>query len=242
MLQELVGGRHDVVGALEDDVALRVLKGRVLLLVERVGYLAGIVPLMRGEAAGDEAVPEPVRVERRHGSAADAQAIAIDEVVRDDGVDGAEIELAGSCRRSCFKIVLDEDFQARDEPSEAFGLLHAVDERLHSRLAAGELDGAVLVPEVLAAHRCAGLVLDFRFTLEELCLNGFEVVVAQAGVAHDKEFLQQSAQRELRPHVVDREHPFAVVESGELLREMHLLNEVDVALMRNGELAALDVQ
>ena len=94
MYEELVRGRHHVIGCLERYVALRELKRHVLLLVETVCELRAVVVLLGVHTVSVVSVPEEVRIEVGGGPSAHSEAVAVNEVLGDEGVDRPEVELA----------------------------------------------------------------------------------------------------------------------------------------------------
>ena len=116
-----------------------------------------------------------------------------------------------------------------------------MDELIHGRLALGELDLSVLVPEVVATHHGVDVAHLLLLTLEELWREGVEGVVGEARVTDDGKLLQEAGHDELSEHIVDGEGPRAVGQLCELLYNLHVLDKVDVALLGDGELAALDL-
>ena len=111
-------------------------------------------------------------------------------------------------------------------------------ERIHLALALGEVNLPVLVPEIVVAHHRVGLLHLARLALEELLGQLVECIVAQPRGAYHDGLGQEVGQLQLGHHVVLREHPRAVGQLGELLEHAQVLDEVHVAALGYGKLAA----
>ena len=66
-----------------------------------------------------------------------------------------------------------------------------------------------------------------------------EGIVGEAGGAYHCRLLDKRSEFDFGEHVIYREHPCAVGQLGELLHNLHVLHEVDIALLGDGEFASL---
>ena len=182
------------------------------------------------------AAKEEVRVELGGGLRAQSGAHPIDEVARNHGVDGADVDLARVAR---LDIVLYEGLRAEDDILESLYLLKVMDKRIHFALALCEVHLAVLIPEIVVAHHRIGLLYLTRLALEQLLWQRVEGVVAEPCGAYNDGFCQKVGQLKLGHHVVLRKHPRAVGQLLELLEHAQVLDEVDIAALGYGKLASL---
>ena len=139
--------------------------------------------------------------------------------------------------------VLDEHLQSQLHDAEVAALRDAIDKVVHVLLAGCEWHGAPLVP----SGRCRMLALEKPVSrgvaFEQMRVDGTEIVVAQCGVAHHENLLRhEGGQSQHSVHLVVGEHPVTVGKFGEILRDAHLVDEVDVALLGNVEHAVLHLK
>ena len=179
-------------------------------------------------------------IQRSHGAAAQAQAEAIDEVAGEGAHHRAEVEFARTSAHAGLDVVLRHSLHQQQGNAQALVLLQLLDEAVHAGLLLAELHCAVLVPEVILAVAGVGHGLGLCLAAEEGVGNGVEGVVREAGVAHRQQL--QLHHDHLGPHIVRRQRPLAVGQLREDLVDMQVLDEVHVALLGNGEAAALHVQ
>ena len=157
-MHELVGGRHHIESTGKGDCTDGELLRQVFLLVERVDELRVVVVVLRLGAIG--VVPLPVEVGMKAGSglSAQAEAQAVDEVVGNDGIDGADIELVDLIGATTgFHVVLYQHLGTKEDVLESLDLRHPVNKVVHRRFALGELSLAVIVPKVFIAHPRRGV-------------------------------------------------------------------------------------
>ncbi len=231
---KLVGGRHHVACVVEREVVHGELSWKVGFLVERVGHFAHAFPLLVFEAVGHVAFEEEVLVEVCRGLCADTHAETIHEVLREHGVDGANVHLGGVFGVDArFDEVFNEGFGNPEYRFEPFYLLEFVDERVHRTFALAELFAAVLFPKFLVAHVGVGFGERFALEAEGFVGDGREGKVGVLGGALHLEFLNEAGELELHEHVVAREHLFAGGERVELLDYAHVFHKVDVGAYGN---------
>ena len=241
-MHELVAGRHDIVGGGEGEGALRELAWQVVFLVKRPDNTAGIVVLLRLPTTGNIAAQEEIGIEVGGGLGRNAGTHTINEITGEHGVDGANIDLRGMILvETGLNKVLNKGLGYPDDVLEALDILETVDELIHAGLALGELDLTVLFPEIVASHHGVDIAYLFLLTLEKLWRQGIESIVGETGIANDGKFLKEAGHDEFGEHIVDGESPRAIGQTGKLLDNLHILNEVDVALLGDGELAALNL-
>ena len=140
---------------------------------------------------------------------------------------------------ACLNEVLDESLETEDDILEALDVLDVADERAHLTLALGELYLTVLIPELVAAHHGVYILYLLLGALEQLTGQFVEGIVVDAGVTNHRQLLKEAGHLYLGEHIVDTEHPTAIGQLCELLYHLHVLNPVDIALLRDGHLAAL---
>ena len=116
-----------------------------------------------------------------------------------------------------------------------------MDELVHAGFALRQLNLSVLVPEVVAAHHGIDVAQFLLLTLEELWRQGVEGVVGETRVADDSKLLKEAGNDKFGEHIVDREHPRRIGQLRELLDNLHVFHEVNVAFLGDGQLAALDL-
>ena len=187
-------------------------------------------------------LPEEVRVEVRHGAPGEAEAVAVDEVVGDEGADGSEVEVVLASRLPRLYEVLEDHLSQDAGPSEVLALGEPVDEVVHAVLTLGERQGPVLVPPPVVTDSGTRRLALRRFSAEEPAVDGREVVVVDARVADDEHARQQTRHTNLSLHVVGGEYPLAVGKFLEDLGDAHAVDEVDIALLRYLQHTALDVE
>ena len=140
---------------------------------------------------------------------------------------------------ACLNEVLDESLETEDDILKALDILDVTDERAHLTLALGELYLTVLIPELVAAHHGVYILYLLLGALEQLTGQFVEGIVVDAGVTNHRQLLKEAGHLYLGEHIVDTEHPTAIGQLCELLYHLHVLNPVDIALLRDGHLAAL---
>ena len=179
-----------------------------------------------------------MRTEVGCGLQADTRAEAIDKVLGNHGVDGAYVNLR---RLACLDEVLHERLQAYHNVLEALDLRDMVNKTVHGLFALGEADAPILAPEGLVTH---GGTLFAHFTLlaaEEVVRQLVEGIVGKARGTYDDGLLHEVNQLQLGYHVINGKHPRRVGQLRELLLYAERLYPVDAALLRNGELTALNL-
>ncbi len=241
-MHELVAGRGDVVGGGEGERALGELARQVFLLVERIRQITFVINLLRVETIGHVARGEEVGREVGGGLSGESEAVAVDEVAGDDGVDGSDVELRGVAGRAGLDEVLGQGLHAEEHVLEALELFNLVDEGIHGRLALREFHGAVLVPKGFVAHHGVGVASLLGLALEELLGQRVEGIVGESGGADDDGLGDELRNLQLDDHVVDGERPFAVGQSLVFLLHLQVFDEVHVGTLRDGEVAALHVE
>ena len=236
---ELVARQGHVALRGEGEVVDGELLRQVLLRRDGVGELGVVVVLVRLRAVGVVALGEEVGIEVGGGLSAHAEAQTVVEVLRDEGVDRADVELAGIVSRAGLEVVLEEGLQHEDGVFEALELLEVVEESAHAGLALGELHLTVLGPELVAAVVGAGLELHGILLLEALVGQGIEGEAGLSRRAGHHALLYPVGEHQFHDHVVDGEEPLAVRLAFKLLHALHRLHPVHVARAGDVELAAL---
>ena len=242
--QVVIGRRHDVTCHLEGEVAHRELKRTVLFLVQRIGELMSGVPVIALRTVCSITAPEEVRVECRHRTSCETQTDAVHIVLGDVGVDRSEVKLAllAIGATAHLYIVLHQSLDAEDDPLEALGVLHAMDETIHRRLALGQIHLTIFVPISLITVHGIYVVPHLRLTLEEYLRQFVEGIVGKSGVPDHQEVLQHTVGMQLSHHIVLGEYPLTIVELGIFLLYLHVLHPVYVRLVRDGEVTLLHMQ
>ena len=138
--------------------------------------------------------------------------------------------------------VLEECLQSEDDILHALRVGYVVDEGAHLALALGQFHLAVLVPELLVAHLGTGLYHLVALVAEEFVGQRLEGIFRQTCGACDEHAAHEREQFQFGGHVVDGLHPLAVRQPLVFLRHLHVLHEVDVALLGNGQLGTTDVE
>ena len=110
---------------------------------------------------------------------------------------------------------------------------------IHGALALRQLHLSVLCPELVVLHHCVDVFHLFLLALEQLLGQLVEGVVGETCVAYNGKLCQEGGHLQLCEHVINREHPLAVGQLGELLRHLHVLYEIHVRTLGNGHLATL---
>ena len=140
---------------------------------------------------------------------------------------------------ACLNEVLDESLETEDDILEALDVLDVADERAHLTLALGQFYLAILIPELVAAHHGVYILYLLLGTLKQLFGQFIEGIVGDAGVTNHRQLLKEAGHLYLGEHIVDTEHPATIGQLCELLYHLHVLNPVDITLLRDGHLAAL---
>ena len=140
---------------------------------------------------------------------------------------------------TCLHKVLDECLKTEDDILKALDILDVTDERAHLTLALGQFYLAILIPELVATHHGVDILHLLLGTLKQLFGQFVEGIVGDAGVTYHRQFLQEAGHFYLGEHIVDTQHPTAIGQLCELLHYLHILNPVDITLLRDGHLAAL---
>ena len=240
--QELVAGGDVVVGVGDGEVADGVLAGQVVLLVEGVGEFAHALPATVAEAVLDVALHEPVGGEVGGGLCRGTEAEALDPVGANHGVDGADIDLAGTVGVDTgLDEVLDEGLADPDDVFHTLDVHDALEQEVHLALALRERRGAVLLPELVVAHLGRTLLLHVATNLERAFGDGREVEVLVAHGALDLKFLDEGGQLELDYHLVVGHHALARGQGLEVLDDVHVLDEVDVAARGDAEVGTMNL-
>ena len=191
------------------------------------------------EAVGVVAFQEDVGMEVGRGLGTGTQAHLVVEVLRDDGVDGPDVNLAGMLPGARLHEVLDEGLQSEDDVLEALHLLQLADEHIDGALALGQLHLAVFLPEVIVLHLGIGILEHGLLATQQGLGNLVKGKVCAACGPDHNELLKEIGSLQLNKHIIDGEHPLAVVQLGELLQALHVLHPVDVAGLGDGQFAAL---
>ena len=178
-------------------------------------------------------------VEVGRGLEAQSRAPSVHIVVREDGVDGTDVDIVG---RTGLDGVLEERLDSEDDILHALHVLDAVYELIHGALALGQLDLPVLLPELVVTHLGISLGELFGLALEEFLGYGVKAIVRQTGSAGDGRAAQEAGKVEVCGHVVLGEHPLSVGQFGVLLQYLDIVDEVDVALLGNGHLATTHME
>ena len=179
--QILVHRRHHIVGVLEGEVVLGKFPKDVLALVERVGSLSGVEPLLVARAVGAVTAEAPVRMQVTGGHAAETETGSVHIVAGNHGVDRAEVELAGVLLATRLHEVLDKRLCTEDDVLEARYLLDAVHEYVHRALFLGEGYLADFRPVFVALGKHVRFLDDVSFQTEEAGLYFRELIVAVFG-------------------------------------------------------------
>ena len=197
--QVTIAGRGQIVGTLNHQRALGVFPRHVDLVDKRVGALCAIIVAMASPGMSVVALPKPAFTKIGSGLHACTCTPAIEEVTRDDGVDGGDIEFIGIAG---LDGVLNQGVQTNHDILETLDLLNVLHEIAHGVLALGEVHLSVLTPEVLASH--AGIrFLDLRsFTLEHFLRDLSKGVFAQTGGADDDSLLNELGKLQFCNHVI----------------------------------------
>ena len=165
--QVFVRGRHYIPLRGENEIAHRIFEGRVFLLVEGVSHLRAIVPTVGPRAIGAIALPEEVGIEGRHRSGRPAEAVAIHEVVGNDGIDRTNIHFALLSRGTRFDEVFGKRLDAHHDDAKTLGATNAIDQSVDVLLALGQFDRALPLPELLIADAGVGLLNGTGLTTEQ---------------------------------------------------------------------------
>ena len=240
--QVFVAGGDDVVGVGEGEVVDGIFAGQIVLLVEGVGELAHALPAFVAEAVLHVAAGKPVGAEVGGGLCRGAQAEAFDPVAANHGVDGADVHLAGvfGIDGGLYKV-LDEGLGHPDDVFHALDVLHLLEQDVHLALALREGGGTEFLPELVVAHLGRTFLLHVATNLERAFGDGREVEVLVAHGALDLEFLYEGGELELDNHLVVGDHTFARRQGLEVLHDVHVLDEVDVAARGYAEMGTLEL-
>ena len=228
--QILVHRRHHIVGVLESEVVLGKFPKDVLALVERVGSLSGVEPLLVARAVGAVTAEAPVRMQVTGGHATETETGSVHVVAGNHGVDRAEVELAGVLLAARLHEVLDKRLGTENDVLEARYLLDAVHEHVHGTFLFGERHLAHFGPVFVALGKHVGFLDDVPFQAEKTGFYLVEFIVAVLGGALHFQSLYAFHQGELYGHVVVGEHPVAVGQLLKLLHDVEVLHEVDTRL------------
>ena len=240
VLQELVGNGGDIVGTLEDYHSLRELEVGVLLLVEAIGNLSAIVVATRLEAVRVVPLHEEVLVEGSRRLTADTQTESVVEVVREGTDDGTYVELAGLARSGSLDEVLEERLDDKQRDAHVLRLRHGSHEVTQATLLLREFYSSVLVPELLVLVARVGHSFHLALSLEQILVERVETIVTESRIADHQNALAE--QGHLGPHIVVRQRPFLIRKLAVNLIDVERADEIDVALLGNGEVALLDVK
>jgi len=203
----------------------------VFALVEGVGSLSGVEPLLVARAVGAVTAEAPVRMQVTGGHAAETETGSVHIVAGNHGVDRAEVELAGVLLAARLHEVLDKRLCTENDVLEARYLLDAVHEHVHGALFLGERHLAYFGPVFVALGKHVGFFDDVSFQAEQAGFYLIEFVVAVLGGALHFQALYAFHQGELHGHVVVGEYPVAVGQLLELLHDVEVLHEVDACLL-----------
>ena len=149
----------------------------VLLGIDGIGHLSQIVVLVTAPSPSVIGREEEVLVEVGRGLEAQSRAPSVDIVVREDGVDGTDVDIVG---RTGLNGVLEERLESEDDILHALDVLDAVNELVHGALALGQLDLPVLSPELVVTHLGISLGELFGLALEEFLGYGVKAIVKLA--------------------------------------------------------------
>ena len=237
--QELVAGRHHIAAVAEGEIVDGKLTRQEGLGGKGIGDFAHALPAMILEAIGYVALEEPVAEEVGRGLRGGAEAEPVDEVLRNHGVDGPDVDFRGAVGvGGGLHVVLDESLGHEEHGFEAAHLLESADKELHLVLAVAETRGPAGLPESGIAQFGVGLGTGVALEVEVGRGQGGEGEVAVLVGARHLELLQEVDEGELHEHVVATEHLSAAGQFGELLYDAHVLHKVDVGVAGNADVGS----
>ena len=231
-LQILVAGRHYIIGIAEAQIMLRKLPQHIVALVEGVGCLAGVEPLLILGTVGSIAAETPVGVEVAGSHTTETKTGSVDVVAGHDGIDRTDIELAGMLLGTCLHKVLNQCLGTEDDILEARYLLDAVHEDIHRALLLGERYLANLGPILVALGQHVGLLDDTTLQTEKAGFYLVKLIVAVFGCTLHFQSLNTLHEVKFHGHIVIRQHPVAVRQLGEFLYDIKIFHKVDTCLLR----------
>ena len=106
-------------------------------------------------------------IEGRHRSGRPAEAVAIHEVVGNDGIDRTNIHLTLLSRGTCLDEVFGKRLDAHHDDAKALGATDAINESVDVLLALGQFDRALPLPKLLVADAGVGLLDGTGLTTEQ---------------------------------------------------------------------------
>ena len=212
---------------------------QILLGIERERAFYTVVVALAAPSVGIVTGKEEVFVEVCRRLCTQSAAPPVHEVACEDGVDGTDVDVVW---RTGLHGVFKQRFQSEDNILDALDIFDVMYELVHRAFALRQLHLPVLLPEVNVTHLRVGLCHLLLDASEQLLGYRVEGVVVQSGCTADDDATHETQQAQLCYHVVLCEHPLAVGHTLILLLHLHVLHEVDVTLLRDGELALSDVQ
>ena len=156
--------------------------GKILLGIQRIGYLSHIIVFLAPPAATIIAAEEEVLVEVGGGFQAQSRAPSVHIVMTENRIDRTDINVVG---RTGLYGILEERLQGEDHILHALHILNTLDKTVHATFALRQFHLSVLIPELIVAHLCICLRHLLGHTLEEFLGNGVEAIVCQTGGTRD---------------------------------------------------------
>ena len=196
---------------------------------------------VRARTIGVVSFPEQVRIEFGCRAAADTETKAVDEVARHNSIDWAKIKLAVLLAAG-LDVVLHEGFQGKQYPLVVARLLHTVDKCIHRRLTFGQFYSTVLVPECVVPNHGVGFMPRVGTALEYLVGQFVKSIVTQPRRAYAYHLGCLGYDAQLCHHVIGRQRPVSIGQTGIFLYYLDVVDEVDVTLLGDSHVTLLDMQ
>ena len=135
--------------------------------------------------------------------------------------------------RTGFNKVLDKCLRYEDNVLEPFDFRQVVYELVHLAFRFGQLRRAVFLPELIVTHHGIDVLylvtLPFEDTFRYFIKAKIGITCGTSYLERTEQFLQVGKFAE---HVIFRQHPFARRKFGKHLIDNHVVDEVDIALLR----------
>ena len=204
-------------------------QGQIFFLVERIGEFCVIVVFLAVPSSGEITVHEEVRIQIRCGLCADTGTVAIKVkffviIV----LIGPKSNLPWWFSVSPVSTKFSIRALAPKGYTEPFDLLDAMNEGIHRRLTLGESHRWYLFQRPHPASSRQPLVA-LSPSLEQFLGQFIKRIIAQSRRADNNRLLQEFGQRHFHNHIVNRQSPFSVGQTGVHLLHLQIIHEVDVA-------------
>ena len=154
----------------------------------------------------------------------------------DDGVDRTYIDVIGMKGITCLDEILDECLETEEKEGEALDVCETIQETVHLVFGGGQFHLTVLIPEVFIVHGGIGFTQSVAFDVLEKRTGYFlESHIAESGEALHLKLAEPLGELQFDKHVIGGGNAVACVQLGEVLRDDHVLDKIDIAASGDAE-------